>query len=190
VFADFVLPLLIDCNGNGISDALDIANGTSYDTNGNGTPDECEPCGTVIAYCVPSTSSNGCNATMSASGTPSVAAGSGFDLIATNVEGQKSGLVFYGVSGPKSSIWAPGSTSYLCVKSPTQRSPSSNSNGTANACDGSLSLDFLAYLATHPGAQGQPFSAGDMLWCQAWFRDPPAPDTTNLSDALQISLCP
>ncbi|MBW7907120.1 MAG: choice-of-anchor D domain-containing protein [Phycisphaerae bacterium] len=32
-----------DCNGNGIADATDIANGASEDCNGNGIPDECEP---------------------------------------------------------------------------------------------------------------------------------------------------
>jgi hypothetical protein len=31
-----------DCNGNGIPDLEDIANGTSKDCNGNGVPDECE----------------------------------------------------------------------------------------------------------------------------------------------------
>ena len=33
---------LVDCNGNGIDDALDIASGTSLDVNGNGQPDECD----------------------------------------------------------------------------------------------------------------------------------------------------
>ncbi|MCX5649883.1 MAG: right-handed parallel beta-helix repeat-containing protein, partial [Planctomycetota bacterium] len=33
-----------DCNGNGIVDSADIANGTSADTDGNGVPDECEDC--------------------------------------------------------------------------------------------------------------------------------------------------
>lgn len=32
-----------DCNGNNITDATDIANGTSADCNGNGIPDECDP---------------------------------------------------------------------------------------------------------------------------------------------------
>jgi len=32
----------IDCNGNGVDDPDDIANGTSQDENGNGIPDECE----------------------------------------------------------------------------------------------------------------------------------------------------
>jgi hypothetical protein len=32
-----------DCNGNGIDDALDLLNGTSFDCNFNAIPDECEP---------------------------------------------------------------------------------------------------------------------------------------------------
>ncbi|MCH8807236.1 MAG: thrombospondin type 3 repeat-containing protein [Planctomycetes bacterium] len=35
-------PAIIDCNGNGIDDAIDIANGTSPDCDGNGVPDECQ----------------------------------------------------------------------------------------------------------------------------------------------------
>jgi hypothetical protein len=31
-----------DCNGNGIGDAIDLANGTGRDANGNGRLDECE----------------------------------------------------------------------------------------------------------------------------------------------------
>ncbi|MCA9290828.1 MAG: S8 family serine peptidase, partial [Phycisphaerales bacterium] len=39
---------IVDCNGNGVADACDIASGTSQDCNSNGVPDECEggnPCG-------------------------------------------------------------------------------------------------------------------------------------------------
>ncbi len=32
-----------DCNNNGFDDSLDICNGFSFDCNGNGIPDECEP---------------------------------------------------------------------------------------------------------------------------------------------------
>ncbi|MCH7994726.1 MAG: right-handed parallel beta-helix repeat-containing protein, partial [Planctomycetes bacterium] len=32
----------LDCNGNGVSDLDDVANGTSQDCTGNGVPDECE----------------------------------------------------------------------------------------------------------------------------------------------------
>ena len=143
-----------------------------------------------IAYCTAGTTSSGCNASMSSNGTPSVAATSGFTLHCSNVEGQKFGLIFYGANGPKSSPWAPGSSSFLCVKAPVQRSAASNSGGTAGACDGSFSLDFLAYLASHPGALGQPFAAGQCVNAQTWFRDPPAPGTTNLSNGLQFVTTP
>ncbi len=35
--------IVADCNGNGIIDPTDIAEGTSDDCNENGSPDECEP---------------------------------------------------------------------------------------------------------------------------------------------------
>lgn len=35
-------PAPFDCNGNGVSDADDVASSTSADVNGNGVPDECE----------------------------------------------------------------------------------------------------------------------------------------------------
>ena len=34
---------IVDCNGNGLHDGCDIANGTSHDWNSNGLLDECEP---------------------------------------------------------------------------------------------------------------------------------------------------
>jgi hypothetical protein len=122
---------------------------------------------------------------MSASGTPSVAATSGFTLTASIVEGQRMGLIFYGITGRNSALWGCTSTSFLCVKSPAQRTPPTNSGGVSNQCDGSISLDWLAYLATHPNALGQPFSAGDVVNAQCWYRDPPSCKTTNLSDAIE-----
>ncbi|NIM47868.1 MAG: hypothetical protein GTO22_01155, partial [Gemmatimonadales bacterium] len=32
----------LDCNGNGVPDACDIADGTSDDADGDGVPDECD----------------------------------------------------------------------------------------------------------------------------------------------------
>lgn len=191
VLADLVLPAaLVDCNSNGIADALDIASGTSRDTNGNAVPDECEPCASVIVYCTAGTTSSGCVPSIAALGVPSASATSGFTLVATGVEGQKSGLLFYGTSGAKASVWAPGNSSVLCVKSPTQRTGSQSSGGTAGACDGALTLDLAAWLAAHPAALGQPLVAGEFLWCQGWFRDPLASGTTQLTNALQARLCP
>jgi hypothetical protein len=147
---------------------------------------------TVVNYCTPSTTSHGCVPVMSSNGLPSVSATSGFTVTAANVEGQKQGLIFYGINntGFTPLPWSPNSTSFLCVKSPTQRTPVQNGGGTLNACNGVLSVDLLAFLAANPGALGSPFAAGSPVYLQAWFRDPPAPKTTNLSDALQVTMLP
>jgi hypothetical protein len=142
-----------------------------------------------VNYCTPGTSQGGCLATMSSSGAPSVAASSGFTLTASNVPGQRNGLIFYGVSGGQAAPWGLG-TSFLCVKSPTQRMTAQLSGGTAGVCDGSLSQDWLAYVAGNPGALGSPFSAGNVIDSQGWYRDPGASKNTNLSDGLEFTLWP
>ena len=106
-----------------------------------------------------------------------------------SVEGQKSGLLFYGVTGAKATPWGAG-TSYLCVEAPLKRMSTQNSGGTAGACDGVFAEDWNAYIAAHPAALGQPFAGGETVWAQGWFRDPPAPKSTNLSDALVFQLLP
>ncbi len=45
----------VDCNGNGIADACDLANGTALDCNGNGIPDSCD----VAAGTSPDCNGNG-----------------------------------------------------------------------------------------------------------------------------------
>ncbi|MFM7295969.1 MAG: FG-GAP repeat domain-containing protein, partial [Planctomycetota bacterium] len=120
-------------------------------------------CAAPISYCTAGTTTNGCVATLSASGTPSASATSGFTLSASNVEGQKQGLFFYGLAGRNATVWKPGSTSFLCVKSPTQRMTTLASGGTNNACNGSFSLDWLTWLAANPAAQGQPLGAGQVF---------------------------
>jgi hypothetical protein len=160
------------------------------DTNGQRDIFVRERFGTVTSYCTAGTTTNGCNATMSSTGTPSASSGSGFVLSASNVEGQKTGLLFYGIDGANSVPWGPASTSYLCVHYPVQRMSMSNSGGTQDACDGTLALDWNAYVAANPGALGNPFAIGQRSNAQAWFRDPPAPKTTNLSNGIEFSVGP
>lgn len=142
-------------------------------------------------YCTSGTTSHGCLPIIYGSGTPSASGASAFSIGVTSVEGQKVGLVFYGLdnSGFVPSPWG-GSTSYLCVRQPTQRSGSLNSGGTPNACDGTLWLNWSAYIAAHPNALGNPFASGQHVFAQAWFRDPPSPKTTNLSNGLEFVLQP
>jgi hypothetical protein len=141
-------------------------------------------------YCTAGTSSNGCVPAIGASGTPSLAASSGYTLGASGIEGQKQGLFFYGVSGAAISPWAPNSTSYLCVKSPTQRMPTQNSGGVGGQCNGAFAQDWLAFLNANPLSLGAPFAPGTPVSAQAWYRDPAAAKTTNLSNALEFVVVP
>lgn len=141
-------------------------------------------------YCTAGTSTNGCVPSISATGIPSLAASSGFTINVTNVEGQRSGLVFYGISGASSAVWGSGSTSFLCVKAPTQRMTNQSSGGTNGLCDGLLSQDWRAWTFARPAALGQPFAAGNVVHAQAWYRDPSAVKTTNLSNGLKFTVAP
>jgi hypothetical protein len=128
---------------------------------------------------------------MGATGTASASASSGFVLRAESVEGQRQGLLFYGISGRQHSPWSNSGTSgYLCVRQPTQRTAPQNSGGTTLACDGVLQVDWNTYRATHPASLGQPFSAGAVVEAQGWFRDPGPVKSTALSNALEFVVQP
>jgi hypothetical protein len=141
-------------------------------------------------YCTAGTTSNGCTPAIGGTGSASATASSGFTISVSNVEGQRAGIFFYGVTGPRASPWSASSSSSLCVQPPTQRMGLLNSGGTPGACNGTLNTDWNAYIAAHPSALGQPLSSGQHVWAQAWFRDPPAPKTTNLSDGLVFLVGP
>lgn len=142
------------------------------------------------AYCTAGTTTIGCVPVISATGFPSASATSGFTLHAQTLEGQRSGLFFYGTSGASEWPWSAASSSFLCVKTPTQRLPLANSGGTSGTCTGAFSADFLAFMAANPGALGQPLVPGSIFYTQAWFRDPPAPKATNLTGGLMFTLEP
>ena len=144
------------------------------------------------AYCTAGTTTNGCNASIAASANPSVSLANPCSITVTNVEGVRSGILFYGIdnAGFTPGPWALGSTSLLCIKHPTQRTPIQQSGGTLDTCTGAYQLDWNAYQAAHPLALGQPWIAGDKVYAQAWYRDPPAPKSTNLSDALEMTYVP
>ena len=176
---------LFDCNGNGIEDAVDLALGAP-DCNGNGVIDTCEYA--ISTYCPTGVTTNGCTPTMTWAGTPTASLACPFSMTVTSVEGAKSGIIFYGVSGAVGLPWGGGSM--LCVKAPTQRTPAQVSGGTTGLCDGTLFLDFNAYMAANPLSIGQPLFPGEAFFFQGWFRDPPSPKTTHMSNALRFTLAP
>lgn len=145
--------------------------------------------GSVSTYCASGTTGSGCQATIQGTGTPSASASSGFQIQVSQVEGSQFGVIFYGVSGPQQTPWN-GSSSFLCVQMPAQRTTVQNSGGAPGSCNGQLSLDWLAWIAAHPGALGAPFTAGDTVWAQGWFRDPLTPGTSSMSNGLEFTLAP
>jgi hypothetical protein len=148
-------------------------------------------CPAPQSYCTPGTTSSGCVATLSGTGTPKASAPSGFVIALANAEPLKQGILFYGVdnSGFAPTPWGTGS-SFLCVKSPAQRMGVQNTGGSAGTCSGTLSIDWNTFVSSNPGALGAPFSPGQVVFAQAWFRDPPSPKTTSLSDGLRFVVCP
>jgi len=140
------------------------------------------------SYCTATTSSQGCTGTLSASGAANAASGAGYLLRASAVDGQRSGLIFYGLSGEAATPWGP--NGWLCVKAPTQRTTSQSSGGAAGACDGELTLDWNAFIAAHPAALGAPWQGGETCFAQAWWRDPPSAKSTALSNAWAFVVTP
>ena len=143
-------------------------------------------------YCTAGTSTNGCLPSINANAQPSATQATAPTITVSSLEGQRFGIIFYGINntGFSPGQWATGSSSFLCVKGPTQRTGTSNSGGNVNACDGALVLNWNAFIAANPGAVGNPFSAGDKVYVQGWYRDPPAAKTTNLSNALELTVQP
>lgn len=142
------------------------------------------------SYCTAGTTSNGCQALISASANPSVSFASACNLTVSGVEGQKTGILFYGLSALPQSWCTPAGGSYLCVKPPTQRTFAGGSGGTTNQCNGGFTLDWNAFQQATPSPLGSPWTAGDRVYVQAWFRDPPSCRTTSLSDAVEMTYTP
>jgi len=158
--------------------------------NANPTP-ECLGVGTV--YCTPGTSQSGCVPVISSTGVASASASSGFTIDLTAGEGNKQGLLFYGITGQllSGAPWGPGSSSTLCVKAPTQRTPLQPASGTVGNCDGNFSIDWNTYMFNNPLSVGNPRSIGETFDAQYWYRDNSAAvKTTSLSAGLHFALKP
>jgi hypothetical protein len=102
-----------------------------------------------------------------------------YDVVVTNVNSFKSGLIFFGYGAANNAPFQGGT---LCMTTPVQRTPLQDSGGTGiNDCSGSLSLRI--------NAPGDPrFDEGDLVRFQGWFRDPASLSTTGLSDAILVAI--
>ena len=141
-------------------------------------------------YCTSSLTTNFCTPVLHASGVARAGASEGFTLTVSEVEGQRQGVIFYGIAGRTALRWKPQSSSWWCVRNPVQRTGSQSSGGTLGGCDGLLSVDWNQFAAASAGGLGVPFAPGQLVQAQAWFRDPNAPGQSNLSDALEFNVQP
>jgi hypothetical protein len=139
-------------------------------------------------YCTAGTSASGCRARIEATGTPSAPVAKGFFLTATDVEGGKSGLFFFGANGRQANPWGQG-TSYQCVVPPVKRAGLLAASGTTGQCDGWFTQDLNARWAARPP---QNPGAGATVQAQLWYRDPlnTSKQTTSLSDAVEFVVTP
>jgi hypothetical protein len=147
-------------------------------------------CG-AVAYCASGTSASGCQAVLSASGTPSATASNGFLLSATSVEGAKDGLFYFSSNGRQANAWGNG-TSLQCVVPPLKRATLLTGNGTAGACNGVLAQDLNAlWCPACPKSHKNP-GAGAQVQAQLWYRDPASTSnqTTSLSHGVEFTLAP
>ena len=142
-----------------------------------------------VVFCTAGTSTFGCVAQISASANPSVSGASGCVVSVANVEGQRSGILFYSLA-PLPQPWCSGGSSFLCVKAPTARTVAQGSGGTLTVCNGALSLDWQAFQVANPGQLGSPWSVGAKAFVQGWLRDPPACKTTTLTNAVELTYGP
>ena len=146
-----------------------------------------------LVYCNPIApgSSSGCLPVLSAPVNPNVAHAGPCVLTLSQVEGQRAGLFFYGVSGSQQLSWCNGlGSSFLCVRPPTQRTVSLASGGTSGQCDGVFTLDWNAFQLANPGSIGAPFAVGATVDVQGWFRDPGSCKTTFLTPAATLTYQP
>ena len=184
-----------DCNNNGVSDELDLANGTSQDLDGDGVPDECAsgtsfcfgassgafcPCGNFGGTGEGCANGSGAGALMTSSGSNSVSAAD-FGLAAGNLIPSQPGLYFQGnnaVNGGQG-----------------------NAFGDGLRCAGGGVIRLQVRFADAAGASATTANlvasggvvAGDTKRYQLWYRDPntsPCGASFNLSNGVEMVFTP
>jgi hypothetical protein len=142
-------------------------------------------CPAALTYCTAKVNSLGCTPAIGTSGNASYTSATPFVISATNELNQKNGLLFYGYA-PSSTPFQGG---FKCVASPTIRTTTQNSGGSAvgNDCTGSYAFDFNAWIQSHVDTSLLP---GAEAFAQYWSRDPASASTTNLTNGVRFTVCP
>lgn len=184
----------LDCQPNGIEDAIDIGTGGSPDTNANGIPDECEPPGSRFCFCDSTTAPCG-NPDVDAGCANSTGVGARLDttgsssiflddmvLKTTNMPMNKFGMYFVG-SGPAN---APVADGVRCVGGSWFKRFSALSSGSTGGF--SMGPGMINTIETKWGPNV--ISPGTTMYFQSWGRDikqSPCGSGSNLSNALAVT---
>jgi hypothetical protein len=140
-------------------------------------------CSNPTSYCTSKINSQGCQATASWTGLPTLGAPDDFHVTCTQVLNNKSGILYWGFN-PKSAPFFGGTQ---CVQSPVIRTPVQNSGGNPppDDCSGTYDFHFSdAYMAS------KALAVGNTIFCEFWYRDPADPATVSLSDAVGAEILP
>lgn len=141
-----------------------------------------DACPQPSTYCAAKTTSTGCTPAIGHTGLPSATAPSGFSVIATQIEPDRPGILFFGLTGPDALPFQGG---LLCVRPPIHRTPTQSSGASGSQpCTGVLALDLNA-----TGVCAS-IGVGHHGWMQGWSRDPASPSGTGLTDAIEWKVCP
>ncbi len=138
-------------------------------------------CADPFTYCTGKVNSQGCAPAVDASGHPTLGGLDDFHVSVANVLNNKNGLIFWGFN----SSAKPFQGGTKCVAAPTARTPAQVSGGNPPPDDCSGVYDFHF---THAYMQARGWTAGTTVYAQSWSRDPQAPFTTSLSNALSFTI--
>jgi len=153
---------------------------------------------TGTTYCQAKLNSLACTPSIRGHGFPSIAAGSGYEVLCDNVRNQTRGTLLHTLAGPANLPFQGGT---LCVGGSYERSAVVNSGGSGLPladCSGVWEVDFNALLRQRfppilePPVPLTALPPGTTIHAQWLGRDPglAPPNNTSLSDGLQITLMP
>jgi hypothetical protein len=184
-----------DCNGNGIPDPDDIANGTSTDCDGNGRPDECDVADTPSAdwngdgihdactppnYCSANPNTTGLAAVISASGSPVITTNNLW-LTASQMPAYEWGYFLMAeTQGFIPNVG--GSSGNLCLGFPFYRFTKSPVGHVVYSGEGGIFRFSPDFTNLPPGVT---FLVGATWDFQAWYRDGAA-STSNFTDGIEV----
>jgi hypothetical protein len=155
----------------------------------------CNPA--IGTYCQAKPSSAACTPALATTGLPTLSGPDDFHVVATQVVGQTTGVLYWGFqpnpanlldagpTGPASGILPSRWGGRLCV-TPAGTLGGLLSGGTPGSCDGVLDAQLTqAFL----GSVG--ITAGTTLYVQMWYDDPTHPDGSGVghTEALHFTVC-